>query len=335
MPARALAKAPSRIGPGRPRSSVVLEVALDRAQGVEHGSGVPEHDLACGREAHSCALAREQPAPGGGLQHTHALGDRRLRVTEFARGRGERAALRDGAQDREVDRRQIEHASLGMLARSNSRRRHEWVALSSAACPPRNCIVETLDGSRMPAILAWPDQGAGPWPVAVVLGELFGLTDVQRDAAERVAALGHVAIAPHLLHRRAPGGPLPEDEDGRARGLALVEELTRLELLSDVRDALDSARARPQADAATTPVAVGLSFGGHVAVLAASQLKLRACVALYAGWLAGTAIAPRAHSPPAASRSRGRCSSWSGTPIRWCPPPTWRRSAGGTPTRTS
>ena len=163
--------------------------------------------------------------------------------------------------------------------------------------PTEDLIVEMLDGSRMPAVLAWPDQGAGPWPVAVVLGELFGLTDVQRDAAERVAALGYLAIAPHLLHRRAPGGPLPEDEGGRARGLALVEELTRLELVSDVRDALDSARARPQADAATTPVAVGLSFGGHVAVLVASQLKLRACVALYAGWLAGTAIAPSRPQP--------------------------------------
>ena len=163
--------------------------------------------------------------------------------------------------------------------------------------PTEDLIVETLDGSRMPAVLAWPDQAAGPWPVAVVLGELFGLTDVQRDAAERVAALGYLAIAPHLLHRRAPGGPLPEDEGGRARGLALVEELTRLELVSDVRDALDSARARPQADAATTPVAVGLSFGGHVAVLVASQLKLRACVALYAGWLAGTAIAPSRPQP--------------------------------------
>ena len=163
--------------------------------------------------------------------------------------------------------------------------------------PTEECTVETLDGNHMPAVLAWPDQGAGPWPVAVVLGELFGLTDVQRDAAERVAAFGHVAIAPHLLHRRAPGGPLPEDEHGRARGLALVEELTRLELLSDIRDALDSARTRPHADAATTPVAVGLSFGGHVAVLAASRLKLRACVALYAGWLAGTAIAPSRPQP--------------------------------------
>ena len=162
--------------------------------------------------------------------------------------------------------------------------------------PTKDFTVETLDGSRMPAVLAWPEDGSGPWPVAVVLGELFGLTDVQRDAAERLADLGHVVIAPHLLHRRAPG-PLPEDEDGRVRGLELVEELTRLELVSDVRDALDAARAQPQADAAIGPVAIGLSFGGHVAVLAASRLGLRACVALYAGWLAGTAIAPSRPEP--------------------------------------
>src|SRR5204863_267286 len=66
---------------------------------------------------------------------------------------------------------------------------------------------------------------------------------------------------------------------------------------SDVRDALEAARERPQADPSVAPVAVGLSFGGHVAVLAASRLKLRACVALYAGWLAGTSIGPSRPQP--------------------------------------
>src|SRR3954453_17822167 len=97
--------------------------------------------------------------------------------------------------------------------------------------PIREITVETLDKSAMPAVLAWPDEGTGPWPVAVVLGELFGLTDVQRNAAERVAALGHVVIAPHLLHRRMPGHPLAEDHGGRTLVVALVEQLTRLELV--------------------------------------------------------------------------------------------------------
>ena len=145
-------------------------------------------------------------------------------------------------------------------------------------------------------------------PIAVVLGELFGLTDVQRDAAERVAAMGYVAIAPDLLHRRAPGGPLPEDEEGRRQGLALIGALTRLELLSDVRDALTAARERPDADPGAPPIALGMSFGGHVAVLAAALLGLRACVAMYAGWLADTSYRARhALSRPAACRSPAVC----------------------------
>jgi carboxymethylenebutenolidase len=165
--------------------------------------------------------------------------------------------------------------------------------------------VSTLDNSPMAAFLAWP-EGDSRWPTAVVLGELFGLTDVQRDAAERVAAMGYVAIAPDLLHRRAPGPPLPEDEHGRRRGLALVEELTRLELASDVKDALDAARDRPDADSAAPSVAVGVSFGGHVAILAAALLGLRACVAMYAGWLASTAIAASRPEPTGSLRLAGQ-----------------------------
>jgi carboxymethylenebutenolidase len=165
--------------------------------------------------------------------------------------------------------------------------------------PTTEVTVSTLDNSPMPAFLAWPD-GDACWPTAVVLGELFGLTDVQRDLAERVAAMGHMAIAPDLLHGRAPGAPLPEDEEGRRRALALVGELTRLELVSDVRDALDAARDQPDADSQAPSVAVGLSFGGHVAILAAARLGLRACVAMYPGWLAGTAI-PASQPEPTGS----------------------------------
>jgi carboxymethylenebutenolidase len=159
--------------------------------------------------------------------------------------------------------------------------------------------ISTLDGNAMPAYIVEP-PGPGPWPTAVVLGELFGLTDVQRDAADRVAALGYLAVAPHLLHRRAPDGPLPEDDDGRRTGLALVEQLTRLELVSDVRDALETAANEPKADRSASPIAVGMSFGGHVAVLAAALLRLPACVAMYAGWLAGRDI-PASRPEPTGS----------------------------------
>jgi carboxymethylenebutenolidase len=150
-------------------------------------------------------------------------------------------------------------------------------------------LVATLDGRSMRAYLAWP-AGTPVLRPAVVLGELFGLNDVQRAAADRVAAMGYLAIAPDLLHRHVVEGPLPEDDDGRRRGLELAATLTRVEVLSDVRDALEAARSRPEAGAAL-PVAVGMSFGGHVALLATACLALPACAVLYGGWLAGTEIA--------------------------------------------
>jgi carboxymethylenebutenolidase len=171
----------------------------------------------------------------------------------------------------------------------------------------------------MPAYVVQPER-AGPWPTAVVLGELFGLTDVQRDAADRVAALGYVAVAPHLLHRRAPGGPLPEDEDGRRTGLALIAELSRLELVSDVRDALEAAAKEPGSDRFTAPIAIGLSFGGHVAVLAAALLKLPACVAMYAGWLAGTEIAASRPQPTGSLPLAGRLLFLAGETDQMVPP---------------
>lgn len=150
-------------------------------------------------------------------------------------------------------------------------------------------VIITVDARPMRAYLAWP-PGAHALRPAIVLGELFGLNDVQRAAAERVAAMGHLAIAPDLLHRHVVDGPLPEDDNGRLRGLELAGQLTRVEVLSDVRDALEAACTRPEAGEAP-PVAVGMSFGGHVALLATACLRLPACAVLYAGWLAGTDIA--------------------------------------------
>jgi carboxymethylenebutenolidase len=163
-------------------------------------------------------------------------------------------------------------------------------------------VVTTLDGRPMRAYVASPD-GARDLRPAVVLGELFGLNDVQRAAADRVAAMGHVAIAPDLLHRHVIDGPLPEDDDGRRRGLELAAVLTRVEVLSDVRDALDAARGRPETGDAL-PVAVGMSFGGHVALLATACLQLPACAVLYAGWLTGTDIALSRPEPTGALAPR-------------------------------
>jgi carboxymethylenebutenolidase len=124
----------------------------------------------------------------------------------------------------------------------------------------------------------------------VIVGmEMFGVTAYVRDVADRIAALGYTAYAPDFYRRVEPGIELEADEAGRARGLELAGGLTRADALEDLRAAVELLRAR---DDATGAVAmVGMSFGGHLAYLAATQLDLATTVVLYGGWLAGTDIA--------------------------------------------
>lgn len=53
-----------------------------------------------------------------------------------------------------------------------------------------------LDGRR--ALVVRP-TAAGPWPGVVVLHEAWGMDDVLRRQAERLASAGHVVLAPDLL----------------------------------------------------------------------------------------------------------------------------------------
>ncbi|MDQ3849179.1 MAG: dienelactone hydrolase family protein [Actinomycetota bacterium] len=142
------------------------------------------------------------------------------------------------------------------------------------------------EGTSMGAYVARP-AGSGAWPAVIVAGELFGVSAHVRDVCERLATLGLVALAPDLYHRTAPGIELPHDPEGRARGFELLHRLTRAQALSDVRAAMDYLRAAGSARVGM----IGLSLGGHVAYLAATQLDLAAVAVVYGGWIPTTEIA--------------------------------------------
>ncbi|MEP7019784.1 MAG: dienelactone hydrolase family protein [Pseudonocardiales bacterium] len=122
---------------------------------------------------------------------------------------------------------------------------------------------------------------------SVIVGmELFGVSAHVRDVGDRLAGLGFLAVAPDLYHRSAPGIELAADDSGRERGFELLDQLTRSNALDDIR------ATTAHLDERGTPLTamVGLSVGGHVAYLAASQLDLPAVVIFYAGWLPTTDI---------------------------------------------
>jgi carboxymethylenebutenolidase len=144
------------------------------------------------------------------------------------------------------------------------------------------------DEGRMGAYLARP-VAPGRRPGVIVAFEMFGLTSYVRQVTDRIAELGYVAIAPDFYHRTAPGIELGSDPADRSRGLELLEQVTRPGALGDVRAAM----AHLHGSVGTTPKTgmVGLSFGGHIAYFAATQLDLAATVAFYPGWLPTTDIA--------------------------------------------
>ncbi|MFB9442846.1 dienelactone hydrolase family protein [Dactylosporangium vinaceum] len=130
--------------------------------------------------------------------------------------------------------------------------------------------------------------GAGPHPGVVVLHQLFGVDGSVRRCVDRLAAAGFVAVAPDLYHRAEDGVELPQDAQGRRRGFALMEGLTRDGVVEDVRECLELLRA--EGVAGEKAGLLGVSLGGHAAFVAAARLGVAATVVLYPGWLTGTEI---------------------------------------------
>lgn len=141
------------------------------------------------------------------------------------------------------------------------------------------------DGPPMGAYLSQPAD-PGRFPGVLVGMELFGVDADVRDVCDHLAGLGYVALAPDFHHRTAPGSELPRDAAGRDRGFELLGLMTRATLLSDVRAAIDHL----QAIGSERVSMVGLSLGGHIAYLAATEFDLAAVAVFYAGWLPTTDI---------------------------------------------
>jgi len=155
---------------------------------------------------------------------------------------------------------------------------------------PKDILTHTVDiavddGTTMRGYVARP-AAPGPHPGVVVAMELFGLSAHVRDVCEQLGAGGFVALAPDLYHRTAPGVELAEDAAGRERGFQLLHQQTREQVLRDIAAAI----ARLHADGSAAVGMVGLSVGGHVAYLAATEFDLPAVAVIYGGWLPTTDI---------------------------------------------
>ena len=143
-----------------------------------------------------------------------------------------------------------------------------------------------LNGSgSMAGYLALPDS-AGPHPAVLVFMEIFGINSHIREVTERVAAEGYVALAPDYFHRTGPGVELGYDDDGMAKGMALLNALDADEMISDARDAIAWLRARSEVSGDRVGC-MGFCIGGHMSYLTACETDVVAAASFYGGGVAG------------------------------------------------
>ena len=146
-----------------------------------------------------------------------------------------------------------------------------------------------VEGGELPIYVARP-IGAGPFPVVLVVQEIFGVHEHITDVARRLAKLGYLAIAPELFFRRGDPRTAP---DGESLRRDFVTPTGDAQVLADLDRTL--AWAVANGGAADRIALTGFCWGGRIAWLyAAHQPQLKAAVAWY-GRLSGdaTALQPR------------------------------------------
>ncbi|MFL6620487.1 MAG: dienelactone hydrolase family protein, partial [Povalibacter sp.] len=133
----------------------------------------------------------------------------------------------------------------------------------------------------IPAYRAMPAKG-GPFPVALVVQEIFGVHEHIKDVCRRFAKLGYFAIAPELYVRQGDVSKLESFDDI----LKIVQQVPDAQVMSDLDAAVEYAKKSGKGDVAKMGV-TGFCWGGRIVWLYAAHSKqVKAAVAWY-GRLSG------------------------------------------------
>lgn len=141
--------------------------------------------------------------------------------------------------------------------------------------------IPAKDGD-IPAYRACPEKG-GPFPVVLVVQEIFGVHEHIKDVCRRLAKLGYLAIAPELYARQGDVSKLEREEI-----MKVVAKVPDDQVMGDLDAAVAWAKKTGNGD--TTKLGItGFCWGGRIVWLYASHNKeLKAGVAWY-GRLTGKA----------------------------------------------
>lgn len=134
----------------------------------------------------------------------------------------------------------------------------------------------------LPGYFAKP-AGAGPFPIVVVIEEIFGVHEYIKDTCRRLAKAGYAAVAPEVYARL---GDLSKMTDAGKIVSQVISKAPDATLMKDLDMA--AAYAATHGGAADRLAVTGFCRGGrHVWLYAAHNPRLKAAVAWY-GPVAGT-----------------------------------------------
>jgi len=154
--------------------------------------------------------------------------------------------------------------------------------LSAMAIETETVSVTAHDGGTFAAHLAYPAHV--PAPGVLLLHEIFGTNEYIVEAAERLATLGYVVLAPDLFWRIDPDHPLDHTDEGLGEAFDRVQ---RLDIDEAVRDA-DAALAHlSQLGQVNGSVAsLGFCLGGTLAFASGIRSEPDAVVSYYGSGVA-------------------------------------------------
>ena len=136
--------------------------------------------------------------------------------------------------------------------------------------------IPVKDG-EMPAYRAQPATG-GPFPVVLVVQEIFGVHEHIKDVCRRFAKLGYLAIAPELFARQGDVSKLTDIKDIIAK---VVSKVPDEQVMSDLDATVAGATTSEKGDTAKLGI-TGFCWGGRIVWLYSAHSKdLKAGVAWY------------------------------------------------------
>jgi carboxymethylenebutenolidase len=145
---------------------------------------------------------------------------------------------------------------------------------------------------EIPAYRAMPKEG-GPFPVMLVVQEIFGVHEYIRDICRRLGRLGYLAVAPELYARQGDVSKLSDTKEIFSK---VVSKVPDDEVLADLDAAADWAGSTGKGDLTRLGI-TGFCWGGRIVWLyAAHSPRLKAGVAWY-GRLDGDTSARTPRNP--------------------------------------